>query len=46
MELSHANPFKIISHIELGDGKTMPSDSVAAEFNRVLKNVKDGLALK
>ena len=46
MELSHVIPFKTISHIELGDGKTMPSNTVAAEFNRVLKGVKDGLALK
>lgn len=39
-------PFKTISYVELGDGKTMPSDTVVAEFNRVLKNVKDGLTLK
>lgn len=46
LRAKHSTPPKVTVRIELGDGKTMPADSIAAEFNRVLKGVKDGLVLK
>ncbi len=46
LKAKHSTPIKITVRVELGDGKTMPSDTVAGEFNRILKNVKDGFSLK
>lgn len=41
-----STPLRFRIQIELGDGKEMPSEEIAKEFNKLLKVVKDGFELK